>query len=335
MSTAIKDIPELQPYVAALGALGYRNTDQLVGAGRGAAPQLATYLQMHQADLALLLNNLPQHPTPVGLGIAHHRLGGRIDMVPLRINVAMSMPTNVDRPLPQATNLIDTLRPVRHQMNRGTCVAQAATAIAEQYWLRKNGTPVDLSRQFLYWNCKRHDGIPQEEGTWISVAMPLLKDEGCPLEGIWPYNPNDVAGNEGQDPPPAGAIKSALEFAVHGFQQLSPTAVHDIKAVLASGRAVAFSIPVFNSWYLNSEVQRTGDIVNPIPTEVAIGGHAMCFVGYDDRPADFALGGGVFIVRNSWGQTWGTESIAGVGYGSIPYSYISRFGMEAFSIDEL
>jgi C1A family cysteine protease len=60
----------------------------------------------------------------------------------------------------------------------------------------------------------------------------------------------------------------------------------------------------------------------------------MCLVGYDDDPGNAALGGGRFRVRNSWGTAdWAYESAVGTpGYGSIPYSYISRFCVEAWSI---
>ena len=38
--------------------------------------------------------------------------------------------------------------------------------------------------------------------------------------------------------------------------------------------------------------------------------HAMLIVGYSDRQE-------VFIVRNSWGTSWGDK-----GYGYVPYDYI-------------
>jgi C1A family cysteine protease len=44
--------------------------------------------------------------------------------------------------------------------------------------------------------------------------------------------------------------------------------------------------------------------------EAILGGHALCFVGYDDARE-------VFIVKNSWGASWGDN-----GYGYIPYSIV-------------
>lgn len=82
------------------------------------------------------------------------------------------------------------------------------------------------------------------------------------------------------------------------------------------------------------EVTRTGEILNPIPGEQEVGGHAMCFVGYEDIPGEPDLGGGKFYLRNSWDSYWATHPVlATPGYGTIPYSYIARFGAEAYSID--
>jgi len=113
---------------------------------------------------------------------------------------------------------------------------------------------------------------------------------------------------------------------------LPPTSVNDYKAALSGGHWVPFSIPVFNSWYLNSQVRLTGDISNPLPGEVRAGGHAMAIVGCLDLPDRPDLGGGRFILRNSWGSTWGQTCRYGAGYGTIPYIYIQRFGMEAYTL---
>jgi C1A family cysteine protease len=228
-------------------------------------------------------------------------------------------------------NLIPQMPTVRNQESRGTCVAHAALASYEHY-LYVQGAYQDLSEQFLYWNCKRNDGIPNLEGTWLAIAIPLLQREGCCLETTWSYIPLPVPGNEGQGPPPGGAQLEALTFRVPGYKQLSPTFVDDIKNELAAGRCVPFSVPVFNSWLRSQWVAYSGDITMPVPNEVRVGGHAMCFVGYVDRPNP-GLGGGRFILRNSWGTTnWGINSSYGAGYGTIPYAYIARMGAEAYSI---
>jgi C1A family cysteine protease len=113
---------------------------------------------------------------------------------------------------------------------------------------------------------------------------------------------------------------------------VAPASPIDYRNELLAQRAVAFSIPVFNSWYRSSVVVYTGDITMPIPGEVRVGGHAMCIVGCIDLPGRHEIGGGRFILRNSWDAKWGISSPYGTGYGSIPYAYIARFGTEAYSV---
>jgi len=336
MATRMEDVVALAKFGPRLKALGYRSAEQVLGAGTAAPLALGQYLGIDAAALAALMNVLRGGPPLAAAAVAapiRHRLGVRLDLMPRRANFAMAVSASVASPLPPSTDLIDQMRPVRDQGDRGTCVAHATSAIAEHYWTTQ-GKIVDLSRQFVYWDCKQHDGHPNEEGTWIAIAMPLLQSDGCPQEGDWPYVSTDIPGNEGEGPAPARALDAAGQFRIPGFRQLSATAVHDLKAELADGRPIAFSIPVFDSWWRdNKEVASTGDITNPIPGELPDGGHAMCMVGYQDDQDDQPSGGGRFLIRNSWDSTWGTASSTGhVGYGTIPYSYIARFAIEAFTV---
>jgi len=54
----------------------------------------------------------------------------------------------------------------------------------------------------------------------------------------------------------------------------------------------------------------------------------MCMVGYEDGPD--VPGGGFFLVRNSWGTTWGRDSAIEPGYARIPYAYIEQYGSAAY-----
>jgi C1A family cysteine protease len=329
--TAIANVPQLGPFRNHLATLGYKNTDTLFGAVRASGDVLASYLGVSRAELDALVAQIPQSPRPVRIaGQRRFALGVRIDKVP-RHRRAFTIAA-VAVPLPPLVNLLAEMQPVRDQGGRGTCVAHASTAAAEHYW-RSQGQILDLSRQFLYWDCKQHDGDPTGEGTWVGVAMPLLQSDGCCLETSWPYVMTAIVGNESQDPPPPAAAAGAAQYRIPSFRQISPTSVMDIKSELAQGRCVAFSIPVFDSWYQNDEVTRSGEIINPIPNEEDVGGHAMCFIGYEDLPSEDDLGGGRFYLRNSWDSMWATQSVLGSpGYGTIPYSYIQRFGTEAFSV---
>lgn len=333
----INEVRELHTYRDALNALGFsgnESLEQFIGAAQVASPELAAYLGVAVNTLITTVNTIAAFASAIPQGAlniikqATYSLGVAIDHI-LQPSTAPSI-TAPAAPPPANVTLIPQMPPIRNQQDRGTCVAHAALALYE-HSLNVQGAYQDLSEQFLYWNCKRNDGIPNLEGTWLAIAMPLLQREGCCLETTWPYNPTPIPGNEGQGPPPGGAQLEALTFRAPAYQQLSPTFVNDMKNELATRRCVAFSVPVFNSWLRSSWVAYNGDITMPIPGEVRVGGHAMCLVGYIDM-SDLGLGGGRFILRNSWGTTWGINSPHGAGYGTIPYAYIARVGAEAYTI---
>ena len=114
-------------------------------------------------------------------------------------------------------------------------------------------------------------------------------------------------------------------------QQLGATSVQDVKDALAAGYCVAVSVAVFDESWLTDEIRSTGNVVMPTPGEVSNEGHAVCLVGYEDLDGEPELGGGRFIVRNSWDSYWGVNCEFGVGYGTMPYSYLTTYGTEAYS----
>jgi hypothetical protein len=318
--------------IKALRALGIESIEHFVATAQVAGPEMTRMLRVNldelmasattaaapmSADLEDKLNSLP-----CALGAQVDDVRSAVDVVPPLALEAVSATCGLP--------LIEPTIPIRSQGTRGTCVAHAVVAALE-YYLFKNGAYQDMSEQFLYWNCKGNDGIPNTSGTWIRVAAPLVQRDGVCPEAAWPYSAIPLPGNEGQGPCPPTAQRQALPFRVT-TTALPPTSVNDYKAALANKHWIPFSIPVFNSWYLNSQVRLTGNISNPLPGEVRAGGHAMCIVGCLDLPDRPDLGGGRFILRNSWGPAWGQTCTYGAGYGTIPYIYIQRFGMEAYTV---
>jgi len=336
----LDSIPELKNnnYHRALKALGYLTLEQLMGAAEVSGQEMGRYLKV---PLDQLFSNIPTAATTIPSDVVNqildseYALGFAVETIPSEL---LAPPTAADLPEaamiispPPSVNLITQMPGIRDQGNRGTCVAHAAVAALEHY-LGVNGAYQDMSEQFLYYDCKQNDGHVNSPGTWLGTAVPLLQRDGCCLEATWPYSPNPIPGNEGQGPPPPRAKVEALSYRVPSYKQLPSTSITDIKAELSAGRCVAFSIPVFNSWYRNKWVAYTGDIVMPVPGEVRVGGHAMCFVGYVDLPQNPELGGGRFLLRNSWDSKWGIKCSYGTGYGTIPYRYVASYCMEAYSI---
>jgi hypothetical protein len=231
----------------------------------------------------------------------------------------------------QGVNLLECFQDVRHQGTRGTCVAHAVCAVLECQRSRLHGVREDLSEQFLYWLAKQNDGRSDQEGTWIRLAAPLAEREGVCLEEVWAYDPQVIAGNESHDPPPPGAAEDAAARTLRAPREIGGRDVAAMIDSLDDHRPVAFSVPVYDSWYLNRTTRLNGLIAMPLPNSALRGGHAMCLVGYGLAP-DFA-GGGYFIVRNSWGTHWARRSPAGPGHGALPFLYVEKYGWEAWTAD--
>jgi C1A family cysteine protease len=323
----------LGPVGSQLRQLGFESVEAVLGAAAVAGRELEQVLGMPLAQALAPAVGLTRAIPPAlqdELAELPCALGVRLDAQPSfrQISAAVAVAP------PPSTAMLDfsgQMPPIRDQGQRGTCVAFASLA-AYEFYLTQHGAYRDMSEQFLYCDCKANDGSPTIEGTWIHIAFAMLQRDGCCEEGDWPYNPKPIAGNEGQGPfPPMTQVK-ALSFRTPGSTALPATSVQDIKNSLGSNRVVAFSVPVYNSWYYSTQVRLTGDINNPIPGEVSIGGHAMCIIGYVDMPNREDIGGGRFILRNSWGTAWGQQCAYGAGNGTIPYLYLSRFGMEAYAV---
>ncbi len=230
--------------------------------------------------------------------------------------------------LPDSVRLMDQMPPVRDQGQRGTCVAFGSVALRE--FLRNKRD--DLSEQFVYWACKELDGHPGQ-GTYIHTAMSAFAQYGVCRQAIWPYNPQQMA-EEGQGPPLALASEDARSYRLDSTRTVEPNLVIHYKSVLAGdssvgGMPVTFGTLVFNSWYMSAETHRTGKITLPLPGEHPGGGHAWCIVGYVDD--EDVPGGGYFIVRNSWGESWAVDSPEAAGHALMPYGYVERYTFEAFT----
>jgi hypothetical protein len=230
---------------------------------------------------------------------------------------------------PPSANLLSYMSNIRYHAGRGTCVSFALTALHEAV-LRRRGLSQDLSEQHLYYEIKLVDGRPDACGTWQVDApsgvagMDALRDRGQCREHIWPYNPNPPCNNHGVRP--RQARPDGLNYRL--TTSTVPTRnVLAYKEHMSQQQPVTLSIPVYNSWYQSAETRRSGRITLPIGNELSVGGHAVLLAGYQDSPS--SPGGGYFIVRNSWGLTWGSQSPYGAGYGTIPYQYITNVAWEA------
>jgi C1A family cysteine protease len=333
-SPALGAIDALSPaQVATLAAIGFFDADQLLGAAavEGMNAQFATVLGVSRGEADALIEAVRQAAGGVQLEPPTDddlpSLGALepTDEIKAEIERLTTRPTATGA-LPPSVNHIALMNAVRDQGQRGTCVAFAETAVHELH-RRSLGRIEDLSEEFLYFETKKIDGIPQQCGTFQVKAVRVFETLGQCSEAVWPYEMNPPCNHNGPEPANARA-----DAATRKCQPviLGPKDVLAAKTLLAAGNAVGFSIPVYNSWYRNPTVMRTGRLTMRVGNEPVVGGHAMCFVGYKDDATQ--PGGGYFILRNSWNTAWASACSYGAGYGTIPYAYIRIDGWELVSV---
>jgi hypothetical protein len=348
-----------------LNALGYTTVDEALNVVQVAKREFVRHVGLSAAAIDGFVRAAAPHATKVPaavraaitdkplsfgfiLGVAHRSLKGP---EPLAILPALKAPpggppaggligappVGAGEALPASVNMIAQLaNPVRNQGQVGTCIPHATLVAFEHFLKAKTGTAYDLSEQFLWWDCKRRDGSPTNAtGTFMHCAADALDADGVCQEADWPYDPDAIQANPAQDPPPPGAGAAAAAFRpTNPVIRITATLVADYKRVLASGRCASFAVPVYNSNFnpQGSEnaaaVFASGRITLPAPGEDPIGGHCMCMVGYEDDASVPALGGGRFIIRNSYGAVFGATSSYGPGHGTIPYAYIAGLAQD-------
>jgi hypothetical protein len=230
--------------------------------------------------------------------------------------------------LPQNVNHIAAMMPIQTQGARETCVGFGSTSMHEYLCFTVSKVQTKLSEEFAYDMCKQIDGNPAGCGTWLLDAVKILSQYGQCAEQFLSYNPNVPCNHS--DAITAQMNQSAAQFRSTPTYYSNPRDINAMKQALALRNSnVGFCIPVYNSWYRSNAVTVMGQITMPLSGEQSIGGHCMCIVGYQDNAA--YPGGGTFILRNSWGISWGFQSPYGAGYGTIPYAYISEYCTEAAS----
>jgi C1A family cysteine protease len=168
---------------------------------------------------------------------------------------------------------------------------------------------------FVYYNARLlHNDVDKDSGSFISLAMQSLKQQGVCTEETFPYDVSKVFMR-----PTWNAYREAFAHTLSEYYKITSTGEErhsDIKTALLARHPVVFGTPV---WASIQNVGRDGML--PMPDESSsIGGHAMLLVGYDnDRQ--------VYIVRNSWGTGWGDA-----GYAYMPFSYIDAAGANDFCV---
>ncbi len=191
------------------------------------------------------------------------------------------------------------------QADLGSCTANAGTSALEFLYRKQGIVCPELSRMFLYYATRVWVAgwDPDEDsGAYIRDVMIALKRHGVSSEALWPY-----VLDEFNLTPLVKAKDDAMTRQI--LEYLSCPDLHSIKQSIFDGYPVegGFSVPE-SMFYPQTEL--SGVVIVPFPNEQIVGGHAVLFVGYDDRLR-------LLKFQNSWGESWGDG-----GFGYLPYDYV-------------
>jgi C1A family cysteine protease len=213
--------------------------------------------------------------------------------------------------LPASADLRPQCPPVYDQGQLGSCTANAIGGAIEFDRLKQKLPDFVPSRLFIYYNERVIEGtVRSDSGAQIRDGIKTVASQGVCPETDWPY---DIAKFEQK--PAAKAYADALSDRAVSYQSLIQDP-NQMKGCLASGFPFVFGFTVYES-FESPAVAQSGHAPMPGPSERAIGGHAVMAVGYDDSNQ-------WFVIRNSWGPSWGLK-----GYFTLPYAYLIQASLSS------
>jgi C1A family cysteine protease len=228
--------------------------------------------------------------------------------------------------LPEEVSLLKFAPARGDQGQQGSCVAWSS-AYGARTILEAASTGVDpnqirFSPSFVY----NQIGLDNCEGSYIQKAMELMSEQGALPLSEFPYSDQDCSHQ-----PDPNQVQEASQFKIHGFTRLTEgddmkaISVRAVKEHLAKDAPVVIGMMVGQSFMQDMMGQELWQPQGLDESQVGMGGHALCVIGYNDRKF-----GGAFQIMNSWGSQWGTNGI-----GWVRYADFKQYVKEAYGLDPL
>ncbi len=292
-----EDYPSLAPFLKVAMPIDNGTLTQRIRSLRHSIKGSARYMRSLQTDIDRQRKVLAEERRAANIVMPEH--GELLEKVDDRL-LEETFKAAEGLEMPESVDLREWFLAAEDQGKQGACSAFAVTAMMEYMLRRSKGEAVDLSPAYLYWQTRQLRGQAHgDTGATLYDAITAAAEKGVALEALCPYNPRKVASQ-----PSETADSDAAERKVAKACNVERTP-DAIKQALASGYPVGVSLKVSKKMG-----EDTAYISLPGPNE-ATGYHAMVVVGYSEK-------GRFFIVRNSWGTSFGDK-----GYCYIPYRYMA------------
>lgn len=193
-------------------------------------------------------------------------------------------------PLPLIATIRDDRVGPKNQLRSSSCVGQSTSQAQRLSYLKRGVDCPDLSALYVYRLARNEEGILEDAGAQIRLAMQAIQAEGVAPESTWPFSMARV-----NTPVPFSVTRKARAlFGVRSYYRIAVGDFDGIKRALANGFGVTAGFPVtlaFEQW--------NGIDLIGAQTGTIEGYHALPITSFDASSATTA-----WEFLNSWGN-WG------------------------------
>lgn len=213
------------------------------------------------------------------------------------------------RKLPELIDLRPKDTPIDDQGSLGSCTGNASGANYNFEHINEGFGQFKASRLFIYYNARvMEDSVKSDSGAMLRDCFKSLGigDSGVGVcsEEIWKYKINRFASK-----PCSKCYSEALKDQAIEYMTVQQTPTQ-LKGCLTDGHPFTFGFSVYSNFM---GISSNG--IMDMPQGSVEGGHAVMCIGFDNARQSY-------IVRNSWGETWGDK-----GYFYMPYEYMHNIDL--------
>jgi len=271
---------------------------------RKPAPRKPT--RRRRPQVKRILNVTPSEQVEEDWGIEHAQAASVVAAAP---------------PVPSSKDLRASWWTIGDQGATGSCVGWATADSVVRWQLVKSGRVKNtdrLSPRFVWMAAKETDDdktrpttFVEEEGTSLKAALDIARKYGVIRDALLPFATGKLYPGDAKT-----LYAVAAQLKILSYYNLG-TNLTGWRLWLATKGPILTRLDVDATW---DDATATKGALDEYQPDTRRGGHAVAIVGY--RP-------GRFIVRNSWGTSWGDKGYA---YASLAYAqdaFTEAYGVDA------